>query len=53
MKKILEEWTGKYVIDDEVYTDLHSFKPKDGDDFHITLLSKRREVNDEDLLSAR
>lgn len=53
MKTVLEKWTGKYVVNGEVRVDLHDFNPKDGDDFHITLLSKNREIRDaeaEDLL---
>jgi len=53
MKEVLEKWSGKYVIDDEIYTDLHNFNPKDGDEFHIVLLSRNRKVDDaKDLLSA-
>lgn len=53
MKQILEEWKGKYEVNGEINTDLYNFNPKDGDDFHITLLSKRREISDEDILSTR
>lgn len=53
MKQVLEEWSGKFVIDNEVCTNLDTLKVKDGDDFHVRLLSKNREVDDgEDLLSA-
>lgn len=46
MKAILEEWKGKYEVDGEITTDLYNFNPKDGDDFHIKLLSKRRKVGE-------
>lgn len=45
MKAILDEWSGKYEIDGEIYTDLYDFNPKDGDEIHITLLSKSRKVS--------
>ena len=54
MKQILEKWSGKFVVDDEIYTNLDRLHVKDGDDFHVRLLSKNREVDDgEDLLSTR
>ncbi len=46
MKEILQKWSGKFEINNEIYTDLHDVELKDGEDFHITLLSKRREVSD-------
>ena len=48
MKEILEKWSGKFKMNDEIYTDLQNVDLKDGDEFHITLLSKRREVDDEE-----
>lgn len=48
MKSILEQWSGKFEIDGEIYTDLRDFKCKTGENFHIKLLSKRREVKDLD-----
>jgi len=48
MKEILEKWEGKFVVDNEVCTDLHDLKVKDGEDFHVTLLSKRRKVDEEE-----
>ena len=58
MKAILEQWSGKYELDGDICVDLYDFNPKDGDEFHIKLLSKRREVRGsyaerEDLLQAR
>lgn len=53
MKQLLEQWSGKFVVNGEVEMDLHSLNVKDGDDFHVRLISKRREINDEDILSAR
>lgn len=47
MKEILAEWDGKFKIGDEVHMDLDTLDVKDGDDFHIQLLSKRREIHDE------
>ena len=53
MKQILEQWGGKFRVDDEIHNDLHDVELNDGDEFHIELLSKRRVVNEEkDLLSA-
>lgn len=52
MKQILEKWSGKFEVDDEIDVDLHNLNVKDGDDFHVVLLSKRREIRD-DSMSAR
>lgn len=66
MKQVLEQWSGKFIIDsgmpeflvnagvkDEVAVNLDGLKVKDGDEFHVRLLPKNREVDDEeDLLSA-
>ncbi len=46
MKHILEQWDGKFEVDGEIYVNLDNMEMKDGDDFHITLLSKRREIRD-------
>ena len=48
MKQILEQWKGKFEVDGEIYLDLNDFEFKDGEDFHITLLSKRREIKDKE-----
>lgn len=48
MKTILEEWSGKFEVDGEIYVDLKDFEFKDGEDFHVTLLSKRREIKDKE-----
>ncbi len=53
MKQILEQWSGKFEVNGEIEMNLDTLKVKDGDNFHVKLLSKRREINDEDLLSAR
>ena len=50
MKQILEEWKGKFIVNNEVTTNLDTLDVKDGDDFHVQLISKRREIDDEDLL---
>ena len=52
MKQILEKWGGKFEVDDEIDVDLHNLNVKDGDNFHVVLLSKRREIRD-DSMSAR
>lgn len=53
MKQVLEQWSGKFEIDGEIDVSLDTLKVKDGDDFHVRLLPKNREVDDEeDLLSA-
>lgn len=52
MKQILEKWGGKFEVGDEIDVDLHNLNVKDGDDFHVVLLSKRREIRD-DSMSAR
>lgn len=48
MKQILEQWTGKFVVNDEVVVNLDDLKVKDGEEFHVRLLSKRREVKERD-----
>ena len=48
MKEILEKWSGKFEINGEIHTDLQNIDLKDGDEFHITLLSKNRKVEDEE-----
>lgn len=48
MKEILEQWSGKFEVDGEIHTDLYDLDLKDGDEFHITLLSKNRKVYDEE-----
>jgi hypothetical protein len=53
MKQILEDWSGKFEIDGEVEMNLDNLDVKDGDSFHVVLLPKGKEVNDEeDNLSA-
>lgn len=53
MKQVLEQWSGKFEVDGEIYVSLDNVKVKDGNDFHVRLLPKNREVDDEeDLLSA-
>lgn len=53
MKQILEQWSGKFEVNGEIDVSLDNVKVKDGDDFHVRLLPKNREVDDEeDLLSA-
>lgn len=53
MKQVLEQWSGKFEVNGEITVNLDTLKVKDGDNFHVKLLSKRREINDdEDLLSA-
>lgn len=51
MKQILEEWSGKFEVNGEIDVNLDNLKVKDGDEFHVKLLSKNREVKD-DLLPA-
>jgi hypothetical protein len=51
VKQILEEWSGKFEVNGEIDVNLDNLKVKDGDEFHVKLLSKNREVKD-DLLSA-
>ena len=48
MKKILEQWSGKFEVDGEIHNDLSGIELNDGDEFHIILLSKRRVVEDEE-----
>lgn len=49
MKTILEEWDGKFKIGNDVCVNLDNLDVKDGEDFHVQLLSKRREIHDEDM----
>lgn len=55
MKQILEQWSGKFEVNGEIEVNLDNLNVKNGDDFHVKLLSKRREINDdkEDLLPTR
>lgn len=52
MKQILEEWKGKFEVNGEIDVNLDNLKVNDGDEFHVRLLSKRREINDKDTVSA-
>lgn len=53
MKQVLEQWSGKFEVNGEITVNLDTLKVKDGDSFHVKLISKRREIDDdEDLLSA-
>lgn len=53
MKQVLEQWSGKFEVNGEIAVNLDALKVKDGDSFHVKLISKRREIeDDEDLLSA-
>ena len=53
-----QDVSGKYILNTEqlrneklnLIVNLDDFNPKDGDEFHIELLSKRRRLDDEDLL---
>lgn len=49
MKQILEKWSGKFEVNDEIDVDLHNLNVKDGDNFHVVLLSKRREIRDDSM----
>lgn len=46
MIRILDQWTGKFEVDGEILNDLYDLEYDDGEEFHIRLLSKRREVHD-------
>lgn len=46
MIRILDQWTGKFEVDGEILTDLYDIDYEDGEEFHIRLLSKRRDVHD-------
>lgn len=46
MIRILDQWSGKFEVDGEIYNDLYDFEYKDGEEFHIKLLAKRRELGD-------
>lgn len=48
MKDILEKWSGKFEVDGEIHNDLYNIDLKDGEEFHITLLSKNRRIEDEE-----
>lgn len=48
MKEVLEKWSGKFKIDDEIHNDLYDLDLKSGDEFHVILLSKNRKVEDEE-----
>jgi len=51
MKEFLEKWSGKFEVNGEIHNDLYDVDLKDGEDFHITLLSKNRRIEDgEDIL---
>ena len=43
MKKKLEKWKGKFLVNHEIVDDLKKVNIKDGDEFHIKLLAKRKE----------
>lgn len=51
MKQVLEQWSGKFEVNGDIDVSLDNLKVKDGDDFHVKLLPKRQEIDDEDLLS--
>lgn len=53
MIRILDQWKGKFEVNGEIYTDLYDFDYEDGEEFHIRMLSKRREDvrDDEESLS--
>lgn len=53
MKQILEQWSGKFEVNGDIEMNLDTLNVRDGDSFHVKLLSKRREISDEDLLSTR
>lgn len=42
MKSILEKWKGCFDISGYISKDLKEFNPKDGDEFHIKLLTDSR-----------
>ena len=46
MIRILDQWSGKFEVDGKIYNDLYDFEYEDGEEFHIKLLAKRREVRD-------
>ncbi len=50
MKQILEQWNGKFIVNGEVDINLDRLELKDGEEFHVRLLPKNKEVDD-DLLS--
>lgn len=52
MKEILGQWSGKFKVNGDIVLNLDDVKFKDGEDFHIELLSKQREIDEEDILSA-
>lgn len=52
MKQILEQWSGKFEVDGEIEMNLDTLKLNNGDNFHVKLLSKRREIRD-DILPTR
>ena len=52
MKEILSQWSGKFEFNNDVEINLDNLKVSDGDEFHVRLLPKREEIDDEDLLSA-
>ena len=52
MKQILEQWSGKFEVNGEIEMNLDNLKLNNGDNFHVKLLSKRREIRD-DSVSAR
>ena len=53
MKQILEQWSGKFDVDGEIDVNLDSLNVHDGDEFHVRLIPKNREVHDgENHLSA-
>lgn len=53
MKQILEKWSGKFEFNGNVEINLDNLDVKDGEEFHVRLIPKREEVDDEkDILSA-
>lgn len=46
MKHLLEQWSGKFLIDHEIKDTLDDVVFKDGDNIRVRLLAKRKETKD-------
>ena len=47
MKQILEQWSGKFEVDNNIEMNLDTLDVKDGDDFHVLLIPKNKEIEDD------
>ena len=53
MKQRLEQWSGKFEVNGEIEVNLDTLKVTNGDEFHVKLISKRREIRDDNMSARR